>query len=152
MDGLLSYDKNKYINDNKSYQIKGRGVVMACYNMMIPHIVADLPGEQDAALRLQSKSPIQYTSVGLKHWRAIKEIGMGLAMCPGNMHQAVLMDFPVSLGGYEFVETPDEPCVIQMIHCPYGTFGAPQVDQVREARGKMLAMQFSRNRRTTWAT
>ena len=30
-----------YISDNKSYQVKGKGVVMACYNMMIPHIVSD---------------------------------------------------------------------------------------------------------------
>ena len=49
-----------------------------------------------------------------------REIGMGLAMSPGNMHQAVLMDFPVSLGGYEYTKTPDDPCVLQMISCPYG--------------------------------
>jgi len=29
-----------YINDNQSYQVKARGVVMACYNMIIPHIVS----------------------------------------------------------------------------------------------------------------
>jgi spermidine dehydrogenase len=132
-----------YINDNKSYQVIGKGVVMACYNMMIPHIVPDLPEEQAAALRLQSNSPLQYTSVGLKNWRAIKEIGMGLAMSPGNMHQAVLMDFPVSMGGYEYTKTPDDPCAIQMISCPYGeTVGAPRLDQIREARYRMLSLQF----------
>ena len=132
-----------YINDNKSYQVKGKGAVMACYNMMIPHIVPDLPEEQAAALRLQSNSPLQYTSVGLKNWRAIKEIGMGLAMSPGNMHQAVLMDFPVSMGGYEYTKTPDDPCVIQMISCPYGeTVGAPELDQILEARYRMLSLQF----------
>ena len=132
-----------YVNDNKSYQVKGKGVVMACYNMMIPYIVSDLPEEQAAALRLQSKSPVQYTTVGLKNWRAIKEIGMGLAMSPGNMHQAVLMDFPVSMGGYEYTRTPDDPCVIQMISCPYGkTVGAPRLEQFREARYRMLSLQF----------
>ncbi len=131
-----------YINDNKSYQVKGKGVVMACYNMMIPHIVSGLPLEQDEALRLQMKSPLQYTTVGLKNWRAIKEIGMGLAMSPGNMHQAVLMDFPVSMGGYEYTKTPSDPCVIQMISCPYGTVGMPREDQFREARYKMLSLQF----------
>ncbi|MBJ88392.1 MAG: hypothetical protein CMO98_00890 [Woeseia sp.] len=64
-------------------------------------------------------------------------------MSPGNMHQAVLMDFPVSMGGYKFTESPDEPCVIQMISCPYGTFGAPPEDQFREARYRMLSLQFS---------
>lgn len=117
---------------------------MACYNMMIPHIVTDLPQKQAAALRLQSKSPLQYTSVGLKNWKAIKEIGLGVAMSPGNMHQAVLMDFPVSLGGYEYTKTPDDPCVIQMISCPYGeTVGAPALDQFREVRYRMLGLQFA---------
>jgi spermidine dehydrogenase len=131
-----------YINDNKSYQVKAKSIVMACYNMIIPHIVSGLPDEQAAALRLQGKSPLQYTTVGLKNWRAMKELEIGVAMSPGNMHQAVLMDFPVSMGGYEFAKTPDEPCVIQMIHCPYGTVGAPHLEQVREARFTMLALQF----------
>jgi spermidine dehydrogenase len=132
-----------YIQDDKSYRVIAKGVVMACYNMMIPHIVSGLPREQADALRLQVKSPLQYTTVGLKNWRAMKELGIGLAMSPGNMHQAVLMDFPVSMGGYEYSDNPDDPCVIQMISCPYGDrVGAPRIEQYREARGRMLALQF----------
>ena len=131
-----------YINDNKSYQGHARGVVMACYNMIIPHIVSGLPEEQSAALKLQGKSPIQYTTVGLRNWRAMKALGIGVAMSPGNMHQAVLMDFPVSMGGYEYTRTPDDPCVIQMISCPYGKFGEPRREQFREARYRMLGLQF----------
>ena len=132
-----------YINDDKSYQVKAGSVVMACYNMIIPHIVSGLPEEQSAALKLQAKSPLQYTTVGLRNWRAMKELGIGVAMSPGNMHQAVLMDFPVSLGGYEFANSPDNPCIIQMICCPYGQVGAPMIEQVREARLKMLSLQFA---------
>ena len=131
-----------YINDNKSYQVHARGVVMACYNMIIPHIVSGLPEEQSAALKLQGKNPLQYTTVGLRNWRAMKEMGIGVAMSPGNMHQAVLMDFPVSMGGYEYTSTPDDPCVIQMISCPYGKFGEPRREQFREARYRMLGLQF----------
>ena len=131
-----------YINDNKSYQVNARNVVMACYNMIIPHIVSGLPEEQAAALKLQGKSPLQYTTVGLRNWRAMKEQGIGVAMSPGNMHQAVLMDFPVSMGGYEYTKTPDDPCVIQMISCPYGRVGAPRLEQFREARARMLSLQF----------
>ena len=131
-----------YISDNKSYQVKGKGVVMACYNMIIPHIVSGLPEEQSAALKLQGKSPMQYTTVGLRNWRAMKALGIGVAMSPGNMHQAVLMDFPVSMGGYEYTRTSDDPCVIQMISCPYGKFGEPRREQFREARYRMLGLQF----------
>lgn len=132
-----------YINDNKAYQVKGKGVVMAGYNMMIPYIVPDLPEEQDAALRKLSKVPLQYTTVGLRHWRAIKEAGIGMAMCPGNMHQVVGMDYPVSMGGYEFTRTPDESCVLHMRSCPVGqTAGAPPLEQFSEARHRMLTMRF----------
>ena len=132
----------KYISSNRSYQVRARNVVMACYNMMIPHIVSGLPEAQAAALKLQAKSPLQYTTVGLKNWRAMKEMGIGMAMSPGNMHQAVLMDFPVSMGGYEYTKTPDDPCVIQMISCPYGKVGAPRREQYRDARVMMLLSDF----------
>jgi len=132
-----------YINNNQTCRVKAGAVVMACYNMIIPHIVTGLPGEQAAALKLQGKSPLQYSTVGLRNWRAIKELGMGVAMSPGNMHQTILMDFPVSMGGYEYSKTPDDPCVIQMICCPYGEVGAPAQEQFREARYKMLSLQFA---------
>jgi spermidine dehydrogenase len=132
-----------YINDNRQYRVKAGAVVMACYNMIIPRIVSGLPEEQAAALKLQGKSPLQYTTVGLRNWRAMKELGIGVAMSPGNMHQAVLMDFPVSMGGYEYARTPDDPCVIQMICCPYGEVGAPVLEQFREARYRMLSLQFA---------
>ena len=133
----------KYINDNKSYQVKGKGVVMAGYNMMIPHIVPGLPEEQDAALRRLSKVPLQYTTVGVTNWRAMKEMGIGMAMCPGNVHQVVGMDYPVSMGGYEFTKSPDDPCVLHMRCCPVGeTVGAPAREQFREARQAMLGLQF----------
>ena len=131
-----------YIKDDKSHQVTADHVVLACYNVMIPHIVSDLPKAQAEALRLQTKSPLQYTTVGLKNWKAFKELEIGMAMCPGNMHQAVLMDFPVSMGGYEYTKTPDDPCVIQMISCPYGKVGAPRLQQYSDARVKMLTLQF----------
>lgn len=131
-----------YIEDGKSYKVKSKGVVMACYNMMIPYIVPSLPKEQADALKLQVKVPLQYTTVGLKNWKALSETGIGFFMSPGNMHQSVLMDFPVSIGGYEFTKGPDEACVLQMVSCPLGTEGAPLADQFREARHKMLATKF----------
>jgi len=131
-----------YVHAKKHYRVEAKHVVMACYNMMIPHIVSGLPEEQAAALRLQTKSPLQYSTVGLRNWRAMKELEIGMAMSPGNMHQAVLMDFPVSMGGYEYTKTPEDPCTIQMIHCPYGAVGAPRREQYNEARFRMLGLTF----------
>ncbi len=132
----------EYVNDDRSYRVKAKNVVMACYNMMIPYIVSGLPEAQVAALRLQTKCPLQYSTVGLGNWRAMKEMEIGMAMSPGNMHQAVLMDFPVTMGGYEYTKTPDDPCAIQMISCPYGPVGASRQDQYRVARYRMLELSF----------
>ena len=124
-----------YIRTDTAHQVQAQHVVMACYNMMIPHIVTDLPTVQAEALGQQMKSPLIYTTVGLRNWRALATQGLGLAMCPGNMHQTAFIDFPVSLGGYEYTQTPDDPCVIQMISCPYSDeVGKPCAEQYREAR------------------
>ena len=134
----------RYVKDGETLEVSATHAVMACYNVMIPHIVTDLPSHQADALRQQMKSPLIYTTAGLRNWRAFKEQGIGLAMCPGNMHQTLFMDFPVSLGGYEYTQTPDDPCVIQMISCPYSEeVGKPRADQYKEARYRMLGRQFS---------
>jgi spermidine dehydrogenase len=134
----------RYVTEGSTFEVSANNVIMACYNVMIPHIVTDLPEVQAEALSQQMKSPLIYTTIGLRNWRAFKEQGLGLAMCPGNMHQAVFMDFPVSLGGYQYTQGPDDPCVIQMISCPYSEeLGKPRSDQYKEARYRMLGRQFS---------
>jgi spermidine dehydrogenase len=134
----------QYVQNAQAHRVSAKNVIMACYNMMIPHIVSDLPRHQAEALGQQLKSPLIYTTVGLRHWRAFKDRGIGMAMCPGNLHQAVLMDFPVSLGDYQYTQSPDNPCVIQMISCPYGeTPGESQAEQYKQARYTMLGRNFS---------
>ena len=133
-----------YFHNDNLHSVSAKRVVMACYNMMIPHIVSDLPETQADALRQQMKSPLIYTTVGLRNWRALKAQGLGLAMCPGNMHQTAFIDFPVSLGGYQYTQSPNEPCVMQMISCPYSeVLGKPRAEQYKEARYEMLGRQFT---------
>lgn len=132
-----------YIKDNQSYTVKGKGVVMACYNMIIPYIVPGLPKDQFDALKSLTKVPLQYSTVGLRHWRPMKELGIGMVMCPGNLHTAVNMDFPVSVGDYQYTQSQENPCVLHMRSAPRGdTIGAPLRQQFAEARYKMLAMSY----------
>ena len=135
--------KVNYINGGKSYQVKGKKVILACYNMMIPHLVSGLPEEQRDALKKNVKAPLVYTTVGLKNWRALKEKNIGLAMCPGTLHSMAFLDFPVSMGGYNYSASPNDPIVMNMIWMPYGdTYGAPPRDQFKEGRYKVLGKSF----------
>jgi len=72
-----------YINDKKSYRVRGKGVVMACYNVMIPHIVQDLPEEQAAALSRTMRIPLFYSTVGLRQWKHAPGGADGLPGQPG---------------------------------------------------------------------
>ena len=133
-----------YIRDNKSYSVRAKNTILACYNMMIPYIVSGLPEDQYQALSKLSKIPLQFSNIGLRNWHAMKEIGVGMAMSPGNIHQALNMDFPVSVGGYEYTKTPDDPCILHMRCCLQGdTAGAPAIEQFREARYRMLTLKFN---------
>lgn len=133
----------KYINDRKAYSVTGKHVIMACYNMVIPHIVPGLPKEQHDALRRSTKSPLVYTTVGLRNWKAWKEKHIGIAACPGNWHQIVFIDYPVSMGGYEYSANEDEPILINMIHIPYGEeYGVTPREQFKECRLRLLSLTF----------
>ncbi|NQY11167.1 MAG: FAD-dependent oxidoreductase [Flavobacteriales bacterium] len=135
--------KVDYIAHGKSYQVKGKKVILACYNMMIPHLVKGLPLEQAKALKNNVKTPLVYTTIGLKNWRSFKEKNIGLAYSPGSLHNMAFLDFPVSMGGYKYASSPNDPIVMNMIWMPYGDkYGTPPKEQFKEGRHKILSKSF----------
>ena len=64
-----------YVRSNKTYQVKAKACVMACWNMFIPLIVPDIPAKQKEALKYGVKGPIVYTSVALRNWKAFQKMG-----------------------------------------------------------------------------
>ena len=48
-----------------AHTARARGVVLACYNMMIPYLCPELPAVQKEALHSLVKTPLVYTSVAL---------------------------------------------------------------------------------------
>ncbi len=85
---------------------------------MIPYICPELPKQQKEAMAQQVKSPILYTNVALRNWRPWKKLGIGAAVSPGDYHVNAMLDFSVSLGGYEYSSSPDEPIVGHMVMHP----------------------------------
>ena len=103
-----------YVNNGQAYLARAKHCVMAGYNAMFADMCPDLPDSQKTALRLSIKSPIVYTSVLLKNWRAWKNLNLGFFASPGAYYAVSMLDFPVSMGGYEFSKGPDEPIVVHM--------------------------------------
>jgi spermidine dehydrogenase len=103
-----------YVKDGAVYRVHSKHCVMAGYNAMIPYICPELPAVQQEALAFAIKSPIVYTSVLLRNWRAWKILGMGFFASPGSYYAVSMLDFPVSMGGYSFSANPDEPIIVHM--------------------------------------
>ena len=66
---------------------------------------------------------------------------MSGATCPGSYFSSIELDFPVSMGGYEYPKDSDQPCVLHMQHVPCSP-GLPAREQQRAGRTKLFSTSF----------
>jgi spermidine dehydrogenase len=108
-----------YINDGMSYRVKGRHVVMACYNNMLPHLCPELPLAQKEALDYATKIPLVYISIAVRNWRALHNLGFQSITIPQpKLMHSFGLDFPVSMGGYDFTQNPNQPTILHGTYVP----------------------------------
>lgn len=132
-----------YARFGKSFAVKGNHCVLACYNVMIPYICPELPDVQKEALSYLVKAPLVYTHVALRNWLPFSKLGVHQIVSPGSYHTYTALDFPVSLGKYEFPSKPDEPAVLFVLRTPCQP-GLPVRDQNRAGRAELLQTPFSK--------
>jgi spermidine dehydrogenase len=133
-----------YIQDGKAFQVQARSCILACNNAMIPYIAPDLPETQREALAGQVRTPNLYTNVALGNWRAWKKLGMGAVSAPNGYHANAMLDFPVSLGGYNFSGNPDEPIIVHMERFPHrNNEGLNKREQFRLGRYELLSTPYA---------
>ena len=130
-----------YVRDGKTYLVKGRACVMACWNMFIPYLVPTLPAAQKEALAFNVKRPIVYTSVALRNWHSFHKLGVSHINTPGMYHSEVSLAEAVSLGDLRHPQSPDEPIVVHMERTPCVP-GQPIKLQHRLGRAELLATSF----------
>lgn len=133
-----------YIRDGKPHRARAKGVVLACWNMIIPYLCPELPEDQKEALSSNVKIPYIFANVMVKNWRAIKKSGIGAAYCPTGYYHLLQTEYPVNMGGYVASDDPDGPMPLTLIRVPVpDERGMPPRDQFREGRGEILAMEFA---------
>ncbi len=132
-----------YVQNGQSARVAARHCVLACYNAIIPSLCPELPEAQRKALAWPVKTPMIYTSVALRNWRAWKKLGIGGVSAPGSYHANALLDFPVSLGDYQYASEPDDPIVVHMEKFFYrSNEGLSQREQHRLGRYEMYVTPF----------
>ena len=133
-----------YVRAGVPHRLAAKHAVLACFHMVIPHIMPELPAPQREALARNVKTPLVYTNVLVRDWRPWAALGVHDISAPMSFHSHVKLDFPVSLGGYRHSPNPDAPMCLHLVHVP----GAPNrgLDaraQFRIGQAKLLAMTFA---------
>ncbi|MCH8060851.1 MAG: NAD(P)/FAD-dependent oxidoreductase, partial [Proteobacteria bacterium] len=101
------------------YRVRGKHVILACYNNIIPHICVETPQNQVEAIQYATKIPLVVGNVAIRSWRAFAEMGYRHFYSPGDLlFKQMGLDFPVSIGDYKFSSGPDEPIVVQGWYVP----------------------------------
>jgi len=130
-----------YVKGGKTYKVRGRHSVLACWNFMIPYLCPDMPAKQKEALAYGIKAPIVYTSVLIRDWTSFQKLGVGNISAPGGYHSSVQLSEPVSIGDYKTPVTPQEPMVLHLVRTPCAP-GRPRKDQHRLGREDLLRTTF----------
>jgi spermidine dehydrogenase len=132
-----------YVRAGVLHRVRAKHCVLACYNMIIPHIMPSLPDEQKEALALGVKLPLVYVNVAVRNWQAFVNLGVDKIYSPHAFFSNVKLDFPVSLGGYRHPRDPGEPMLLHMVHVPLmPNQGLSNVQQFRLGRQRLLDTPF----------
>ena len=130
-----------YVRNNEGKTVTANRVIWAGYHAMLPYICPDIPESQTAALNSSVRAPLVYTSVLVRNWRSLVNLGLRRAYCPGSFFHSVMPTWAVSMGGYRFPQTPDEPMILHLQHIPLAP-GLSAPDQFRKGRQELLETPF----------
>ena len=127
-----------YARAGNVYRVHAKDCVLACWNMMIPYLCPELPEQQKEALHALVKIPLVYTSVAIRNWQAWHKLGIRSISAPGGYFTTCQLNWPVDVGGYRSVRSPDDPMLLFMVRTPVKP-GLTEKDQHRAGRAELLA-------------
>ena len=138
----------RYMQGGALKLVRGKAVILACWNEVIPHIMPELPAAQKAALAYGTKGPLVYTNVVLRNWRAFQKLGVYHFNCPTMFHDTVALTEAASIGGLTHARGPDEPVALHLTQFPAAP-GLPRRDQHKIGRATLLNTSFETFERET---
>jgi spermidine dehydrogenase len=133
-----------YVNDGRLLRVSARQAVLACYNVIVPYLVPELPSPQKAALAQCVKRPMLVVNTLLRNGNALHKLGIKGARLPGSFLQGIFLVTGINVGDYGPAWRPEDPCVMQAFagFITEQTQGLSVADAHRVAQARMLEMQF----------
>lgn len=133
--------KITYVREGKAHVVEAGKVIMACYNAIIPSLCPEMSASQKTALSNSVRAPMVSTNVLIRNWKSFEKLGIWRVKCPSSYHHRITLDYPVSMGNYEFSKSPDEPIVVHFYAVP-GKAGASAREQFAAGQHDLLTTSF----------
>ncbi len=132
-----------YAKQGALYKVHAKQCILACYHGTIPELCPQLPEKQKEALKYNVKVPLVWVQVAMKNWHILANKGVHTLQCPNCFYNSFYVDFPVSLGDYQFPQTFEDPVVFMMQHVPTRpNQGYTNREQFRLGRHEILTMSY----------
>ena len=132
-----------YAGAGGMHSVLAGGVVLACWHRVIPYLTAELGTGQVQSLRDQVKIPLVYTNVVLRNWAAFERLKLSAITSPGHFWIGADIDFPVSMGGYQFAQKVSDPVILHLRRIPGGRLGDSAREQFNTGRAELLGLSLS---------
>ena len=127
-----------YVGAAGARRVRARRIIYSGYGAMLPYLCAELPAEQREALQGCVRFPLVYVTAALRNWRPFVRAGVDYIYNPTGFYTAMKLDYPVSLGGYRFARSPDEPILLHLSHIPQPP--TPVLDRQASLRAARLVL------------
>lgn len=132
-----------YVQGGVLKRVQAKSVVYAGYNMMLPYVMPELHEAQQSALSSGVKAPLVYVKVAVKNWQAWIDAGVHEVTNTSGFYSRLKLDYPVSLGGYEFAKRPSDPIVLHLVHVPIAEESTDQRRAWRAGRTALYETSFA---------
>jgi spermidine dehydrogenase len=150
-----------YMNGGKAYAVRGKNVIMAGMNNMVPYICPEMPEKQKAALHTAVRAANQTTTVLFRNWEAFAKLGVSGVSFPHAFYGGMRMSFQRDVQGLSASPMPADPILVgfntagnsgiaanptmvsELLGGAPPPPGTPMDDQFRAIRAGLLATPFS---------
>ncbi len=127
----------------RAHDVRASNVIFAGYSAILPHICPEFPAAQAQAFATQVKVPLLYANMLVRNWEPFVKLGVNGIRFPGGLMDSVVLDFPVSLGDYQFNRSPEQPAILHWTYVPIlPGQGMDARTQNKLGRYKMLELGF----------
>ena len=132
-----------YVRNGRPELVRGKRVVLACNNAVIPYICADMDAAQREALKFASRSPIVYTNIVMRHSRHHAELGLwGVYVPNAPLANAFYLSMPINVGEYRTNTDYGQPTMLRAL-CAMRTPGQGMTEREQHIAGRKRLLEMS---------